>query len=382
MLKRKIAPLLRRRLSEYPAAALIGPRQAGKTTLARSLGGEYFDLEQGPARLELDLRWDELVRGKKRIVLDEAQSWPDIFPRLRGAIDANRRRNGKFLLLGSVSPALMKHVSESLAGRLALVELTPFLLNEVSGKARERHWLVGGFPDGGILKPRNYPHWQQDYVALLTQRDLPNWGMPAQPQVTQRLLKMAAAVHGQMFNASQLGQSLGLSFHTVKSYIDYLSGAFIVRLLPPLHANLTKRLVKTPKLYWRDTGLLHSVLNVAGAEALLTQAWVGASWEGYCIEQVLGALQQYGIQADAYHLRTSDQLEIDLVLDFGREKWALEVKLTSSPDPGDMERLNRAADLIGARKRILVSKTGNSVASRNEVSCNLDWLLSSIKQLL
>ena len=382
MIRKQIVSLLRRRLSEYPAVALVGPRQSGKTTLARSLGGLYFDLEQESARLEVDLRWDALLRGKDRVVLDEAQTWPVIFSRLRGAIDGDRKRMGRFLLLGSVSPALMIQVGESLAGRLALVELTPFLLSELPKKLLTRHWLVGGFPDGGILRAGNYPRWQENYLNLLVQRDLPNWGMPAKPMVTLRLLKMIAVLHGQMWNASQAGQSLGLSYHTVNSYLDYLTGAFFIRLLPPYHANLKKRLVKSPKIYWRDTGLLHSLLNVADSKTLMSQPWVGASWEGYAIEQILGILRQKDIQFDAFHMRTSDQHEIDLVLDFGGQLWALEIKLTSSPGPEDMERLNKAADMIGAGKRILVSKVRNSIESKTQISCNLEWLIQHLDALL
>jgi len=150
MFRRSIASVLRRRLAEFPAAALVGPRQSGKTTLACALGGLYFDLEQESARLEVNLRWDELQRGRTRVILDEAQVWPEIFPRLRGAIDAARGRNNRFLLLGSIAPSLMNHVWESLAGRLALVELMPFTRGEVPKSARRRHWFVGGFPDGGI----------------------------------------------------------------------------------------------------------------------------------------------------------------------------------------------------------------------------------------
>jgi uncharacterized protein len=158
MLARLLEPVLRARLGESPSVGLIGPRQAGKTTLARSLGGLYFDLEQEPERLRLDLEWPTVVRSKRLVVLDEAQAWPEVFPRLRGAIDAERRRNGRFLLLGSVSPALMTEVSESLAGRLSLLELTPLLLPELeTSAARSRFWLMGGYPDGGVLTPSSFP---------------------------------------------------------------------------------------------------------------------------------------------------------------------------------------------------------------------------------
>ena len=279
MLARKITAVLSARQRSYPAVAVVGPRQCGKTTLARSLGGRYFDLEQEPDRLRLDLEWENLANGRELIILDEAQTWPEVFPRLRGTIDRDRKRNGRFLLLGSVSPSLMARVSESLAGRLAIVALTPLLQSELGNESqRQRVWLCGGYPDGGVLDGRGFPVWQRNYLDLLTQRDLPNWGLPAHAQTTRRLLQMLAAVHGQEWNASQVGKSLALSYHTVNSYLDYLEGAFLVRRLPAYRANIRKRLVKRPKVYWRDTGLLHALLNVSDQAALLSQPWVGASW--------------------------------------------------------------------------------------------------------
>jgi predicted AAA+ superfamily ATPase len=375
MIRRAVLGLVRGRLRSHPAVALVGPRQAGKTTLARALGGRYFDLEQEPERLRLDLEWDRLEGAPGLVVLDEAQAWPDVFPRLRSAIDRDRRRSGRFLLLGSVSPVLMTRVSESLAGRLALVELTPFTLGELGRVPLDRQWVRGGYPDGGARGERRYPQWQRDYLALLTQRDLPAWGLPARPQVTARLLRMVAAVHGQVWNASQIGQSLGVSYHTVNSYLDYLEGAFLVRRLPPWHANIGKRLVKSPRVYWRDSGLLHALLGGVAEPDLPAQPWVGASWEGFVIEQVLARLAQLDRAAGAHFFRTADGHEVDLVLDFGARRWAIEVKLTASPGPEDMRRLNRAADLLGADKRILISRTPRSVAGEREVSCSLPWFL-------
>jgi uncharacterized protein len=381
MLNRQTKQLIIERLSAYPAVGLVGPRQCGKTTLARSIGGAYFDLEQEGERLRLDLEWDGLVAGKRLVILDEAQSWPEVFPRLRGAIDTDRKRMGRFLLLGSVSPSLMVHVSESLAGRLSLVELTPFLLSELKTKAaRERHWLCGGYPDGGVLKPKQYPRWQLDYLMLLAQRDLPNWGLLARPQTTDRMLRMLAATHGQAWNASQLGLSLGLSYQTVNGYLDYLTGAFLVRRLQPYQANIRKRLVKSPKVYWRDSGLLHAILNVTDERTLLAQPWVGASWEGYVIEQALGDLSARGKNVSAYYFRTSDQHEIDLVLDFGKELWAVEVKLTASPRPDDMSRLEKSADMIGASRRFLVSKVTRSSGDDRRASCNLPSFMGHLRE--
>jgi uncharacterized protein len=376
MLARLLEPVLRARLGESPSVGLIGPRQAGKTTLARSLGGLYFDLEQEPERLRLDLEWPTVVRSKRLVVLDEAQAWPEVFPRLRGAIDAERRRNGRFLLLGSVSPALMTEVSESLAGRLSLLELTPLLLPELeTSAARSRFWLMGGYPDGGVLTPSSFPRWQDDYLTLLFQRDLPAWGLPARPQATARFAHMLAAAHGQIWNASALGKSLGISYHTVNSYLDHLIGAGLVRRLPAYHANLRKRLVKSPKVYWRDTGLLHSLLGAQDRAALLAKPWVGASWEGLVIEQVLGTLAALDRRHRAFFLRTSDAKEIDLVLEVDDEIWALEAKLSTAPSHHDMARLDAVADLIGAQRRFLVSQTREPAGDDRRASHSLESLL-------
>lgn len=379
MLQRIVQSELRNRLRSAPAAGLIGPRQCGKTTLARSMGGKYFDLEQEQDRLKLDLEWNGLMEGLDLVILDEVQSAPEVFPRLRGAIDADRRRNGRFLLLGSVSPALMTRVSESLAGRMTLVELTPFLIGEVSDT--DRLWLCGGFPDGGILSTSAFPRWQADYLTLLAQRDLPTWGLPAKPLMISRLMRMVAARHGQSWNASQIGSSLGLDYKTINTYLDYLAGAFLVRRLPPYQVNVSKRLVKTAKVYWRDTGLLHALMGIENQENLLNQPWVGASWEGFVVEQVLSALTSLGIPHEAFFFRTSDQYEIDLVLELRGQLTAIEIKLTTSPTTTDFDRLSRAADLIGASRRFLVSRVADEQGDDKLASCNLAGLLRRLLSL-
>lgn len=381
MLKRKVEKKLRSRLSTYPAVALVGPRQSGKTTLARSLKGIYFDLEQESDRLRLDLEWDDLLVSTRLVILDEAQTWPDIFPRLRGAIDSNRKRIGRFLLLGSVSPALMTQVSESLAGRLSILELTPLLWAELGSKAaRERLWVRGGYPDGGVLGGSGFPSWQKDYLNLLALRDLPNWGLPARSQLTLRLLQMLAVTHGQEWNASQIGKSLGLTYHTVNTYLDYLEGAFLVRRLLSFQTNIRKRLVKRPKIYWRDPGLLHALLNITNRQELLNQPWVGSSWEGFVIEQVLGTLEYAGCLYEAYYFRTSDQHEIDLLIQFGSKLWAFEIKLSTCSTIADMNKLNATADLIKADKRFLVSQSKEFIETGSHIVCNLPDLISYIEK--
>lgn len=379
MIARSHADLIADRLAEYPAVALLGPRQCGKTTVAQSFDGAYFDLEQDADRLRLDLEWPSLVSGERLVILDEAQTWPEIFGRLRGAVDADRKRNGRFLLLGSVSPSLTVQVSESLAGRLAILEMTPFLLGELPTAAeRNRLWLCGGFPDGGVLKPSRFPQWQADYLTLLIQRDLPAWGLPAKPQVTRRLARMLATAHGQVWNASQVGQSLGLNYQTVNSYLDYLEGAFLVRRLPPWHGNIRKRLIKSPKFYWRDSGLLHALMNVSDRDSLLVQPWVGASWEGFVIEQIMGAFQAAGSRIEASYFRTSDQYELDLVLERSGRPWAIEIKLTANPGQGDIVRLDKTADMVNAERRFLISQTPRMVEGRNTISCDLFWFLEHV----
>jgi predicted AAA+ superfamily ATPase len=380
MIQRAVQAVLLERLRRFPAVALVGARQAGKTTLARAQPGQYFDLEQAGDRTRLDVEWDRLCAQDRLVVLDEAQSWPTVFPRLRGAIDADRKRTGRFLLLGSVSPALMTQVSESLAGRLSVVELTPFLAWEVPSVDLSAQWLHGGYPDGGILEAGRFPQWQEEYLALLAQRDLPTWGLPARPQMIDRLLRMTAAVHGQLWNASRMGQSLGLSHPTVNSYLDYLEGAFLVRRLRPYAAKLRKRLVRSAKLYWRDSGLLHALLRVRSYDDLLVQPWVGASWEGFVIEQIVATLAVGGRRFDPYFLRTSDGYQIDLLVDLGRERWAFEIKLTSQPEPRDLERLDQAAELVRAHKRIVVSQTRESTFSGHASIVSLGDLLVRLRE--
>ncbi|MCY2929603.1 MAG: ATP-binding protein [Planctomycetota bacterium] len=379
MVPRLQSDLIRQRLAKFPAVAILGPRQSGKTTLARRFPGAYFDLEQEGDQARLDAQWDTLTAGRELIILDEAQSAPAIFPRLRGAIDERRHRNGRFLLLGSVSPALMKNISESLAGRLAVVELSPFLLPELRFRRMDDLWLLGGYPGGGILDDAVFGPWQEAYLKTLIQRDLPAWGLPAKAKTTERLVRMLAALHAQTLNASQLGSALGLDAKTVAGYCDYLEGAFLIRRLQPYYANIRKRLVRSAKTFWRDSGLLHVLMGVTGMEQLFSQPWVGQSWEGFVIEQTLETLAAVGKRAQAFFLRTSDGYELDLVLDWGAQRWAVEIKLTSDPSPGMIARLNKVADLIGASRRILLCRIARPIETDTLLVANLaTWL----KQLL
>lgn len=357
--------------------AILGPRQAGKTTLAKGMAKRYFDLEQAADQTRLDAQWDEIMSGPGLVAFDEAHAWPILFPRLRGAIDADRSRPGRFLLLGSVTPGMMREVSDSLAGRVAMVELTPLLAVERPEAPVSDVWLRGGFAPVALL-PGRFPVWSRDYLANLVQRDLPLWGWTATPQLTDRLLRMLSVVNGQCWNASQIASALGLTHPTINRYLDFLEGVYLVRRLPAWASNLKKRLIKAPKVYWRDTGLLHAVLGVGTVDDLLGQPWVGSSWEGFVIEQMLGVLRALGVDPNPHYLRTSDGHEIDLILEFRGQRWAIEVKLTSDPAPQDLARLDKAADLIGAHQRVLVSNVARSAMGPRVSSCNLRDFLARL----
>lgn len=380
MIGRHLHSVLTVRAAESPAVLLLGPRQCGKTTLAKAVGGVYFDLEQPGDRLRLDVEWQERMKGKERLILDEAQSWPELFPRLRGAIDADRSRKNRFLLLGSVAPPLTTQVSESLAGRVSRLHLDPLGLLEIPNGDPDRLWWRGGFPEPFL--DRSDLRWQMDYLRSLAERDLPEWGLPAKPSATLRLFHMLAAVHGQMQNLSQLGKSMGLSYHTVGDYLDFLEGAFLIRRLPVYAANIKKRLVKSPKLYWCDSGLLHALQKTPNMEALWRQPWVGAGWEGFVIEQIDRRLRSVGKEASLFYFRTSDGKELDLVIEDGEGLTAVEIKLSSSIDPDDVRRLNEAADLIGAKKRVLLSRSSEHIVNDRIVCCDLASFLKTLSQTL
>jgi predicted AAA+ superfamily ATPase len=378
MITRQITSRLKQSLRDYPSVALLGARQTGKTTLAKSISPNYFDLELESERLRLDLQWEIVVRDPRPLVLDEAQNDAAIFPRIRSAIDSDRKRHGRFLILGSVSPSLMKPVSEFLAGRIALLQLSPFSMEELPDTSADHLWLIGGYPDGGIQNTKHYPAWQGNYLDVLAMRDLPNWGLPSKPTVTARFFKMLAAAHGTLWNATQLGKSMGLSYHTVNTYLDYLEQTYLIRRLPPYSANIRKRLVKSPKIYWRDSGLLHALMNIERLEDLLVQPWVGISWEGWVIEQVLTALNNRGINYEAYFFRTRDGHEAELVLRLGRRTWVLEIKLASGVERKDMHRLETCIAMIKADKGILLSRSTEHIEGKSLVSTNLETVLGML----
>lgn len=340
MIARKLVGPLRQALGEFPAVALLGPRQCGKTTLALEIAAErdavYLDLESEADRFKLaepELYLSDHL--EQLVILDEVHRVPGLFPVLRGRIDVARRRGrraGQYLLLGSASPDLLKQSSESLAGRIAFLELTPFTALEVDAGAMDDLWLRGGFPLS-LLAPdaKQSFRWRSNFIRTYLERDVPQFAPRIAAETLRRFWVMLAHGHGTLLNAAQLARNLSVSAKTIASYLDLLVDLLLVRRLPPWHANLGKRLVRSPKVYLRDSGVLHTLLGIEDKEALLSHPVLGASWEGHVIESLLASAPD-GVQGHFY--RTSAGAEIDLLLGWpdGR-KWAVEIKRSLAPRP-------------------------------------------------
>ena len=324
----RVAAALRR----APVTALLGPRQCGKTTLARQVamgaGSRFFDLESPADARRLDNPELALAGDGRLMVLDEIQARPELFATLRVLADRPGRRT-RFLVLGSASPALVRGASESLAGRVEFVELTGFDLSEVGQRGWERLWLRGGYPRSWLARSEaDSLQWREGFIRTFLERDIPQLGITIPAAAMRRFWTMLAHYHGQTWNSSELARSMGLSDKTVRSYLDILTGTFMVRQLQPWHENLGKRQVKAPKIYLRDSGLLHALLDVVDTRGLLGSPRVGASWEGFAIEQVLAAVRP----SAAYFWATYGQAELDLFFVVNGRKFGVEVKFSEAPE--------------------------------------------------
>ncbi len=316
-------------LSRAPVTALLGPRQSGKTTLVRGVADErdaaFFDLESVPDQRRLQN--PELVLGALRglVVIDEVQLMPDLFAVLRVLVD-RPENEARFLVLGSASPDIVRSVSESLAGRVEFVELHPFNLEEAGD--HDRLWLRGGFPRSFLAdNEEGSLAWREGFVRTFLERDIPQLGIRVPAPAMRRFWTMLAHFHGQTLNSSEIGRSLGISDKTVRSYLDILTGAFMVRQLQPWHENLGKRQVKSPKIYFRDTGLLHGLLEIEDRHALLGHPRLGASWEGFAIEQIARRLAP----AEAYFWATHGGAELDLLFLRDGRRFGVECKFSEAP---------------------------------------------------
>jgi predicted AAA+ superfamily ATPase len=337
MLSRDAISQLAAALKRSPAVALLGPRQVGKTTLAKQLAQTssrkfvYLDLQDERDRVRLT---DPNVFFKTHqdtlIVLDEVQYAPDIFRHLRPEIDRDRSK-GRFLLLGSASLSLLKQSAESLAGRLAIVDLGGLRVQEIEPNfARQQQlWLRGGFPESfTAVSDEDSFEWRLDFMRLLLERDLPQFGVQIAAPTLQRFWRMVANTHGELTNMSQLAASMGISVPTVNRYLDLLEAARMLRRLQPMHVNLNKRLVKTPKTYVRDSGLLHALLGIQTIDDLLSNPVMGYSWEGFVLEHVC-QLAPRGAELMFY--RTAAGAEMDVVVQTGSKTICFEIKSSSAP---------------------------------------------------
>lgn len=365
MIPRAIEPHLLRLIHRFPAVALLGPRQAGKTTLALSLAnglGEdavYLDLELPSDRAKLTDPELYLAQHEDRLViLDEIHRLPGVFQTLRGLIDRRKRKgkkNGQFLLLGSASMDRIQQPAESLAGRIAYLQLPPFVLSEVAGtrpSAGDALWLRGGFPHSFLAAGDAASFdWRTAFIRTCLERDVPALGPRVPAGTLHRFWRMLAHNQGQMLNAAQLAASLGLSGQTVARYLDIMADLLLVRRLPPWSSNAGKRLVRSPKVYVRDSGLVHALLGIQGMEDLLGHPVAGASWEGMLIENIIDALPSTA--ASAFY-RTSAGAEVDLIVEFdAKTRFAIEIKRSlSNPTPSKGFYIG-SEDVKAARRIVL-----------------------------
>lgn len=363
MIERRLASRVSELLDAMPAVAIVGPRQAGKTTLAleiarRRAPSVYLDLESAADRARLDEPALYLAdHSDELVILDEIHRVPGLFEELRGLIDRGRRegrRTGRFLLLGSAAIPLLAQSGESLAGRISFVELAPFDLTEVGAHGLDRLWIRGGFPESFLAAEDTISYrWRQDFLRTYLERDIPQLGPRIPAETLRRLWTMLAHRQGGLSNAAQLARSLGLSGATIAHYIDLLVDLLLVRRLPPHVANTGKRLTRSPKVYLRDSGLVHALLGLREKEAVLGHPIAGASWEGAVIESLILAA---GPDAQVSFYRTSHGAEVDLLLMWpGGPTWAVEVKRTLAPRA---ERGLRAALGDVAPQRAFVAYPG------------------------
>jgi predicted AAA+ superfamily ATPase len=382
---------------QFPAVLILGARQVGKTTLARQTfpSFSYLDMEDTAthALFAEDPRFQLDARTGAGLILDEAQRLPILFDALRGAIDADRQRMGRFVILGSAQPALVRQVSESLAGRVGILELAPLTAQETeTGDTPimdyRQLWLAGGFPDalGAAGRGGHFREWWEAYLRTYVERDLPALGVGAEPILMRKLLTMLAHAQGGLANLSQFAAALGLSQPTVARYVDILEQSFLLRRLPPYFRNVGKRLVKAPKLYLRDTGLLHHLLNIDSLEGLDSHPIRGASWETFVLEDLLRREALAYPHGVAHFWRTAGGAEVDLLVERGVDLHAVEIKTARATSTYLARGLRAIMDDTGAVSATVIDQgpAADPLASgitRRGFATAMQWLPGGAKIL-
>lgn len=385
-IKRHNTNTLLKYISNFPALAILGPRQCGKSTLARhlisSFNSIYLDLENPDdlAKLsEPSLFFKH--HSDKLICLDEIQRLPEIFPVLRSIID-NNSRNAQFILLGSASPHLIKQTSETLAGRIVYYELTPFVESELKDKLDPEpmmhdFWFRGGFPRSILAVDREISNvWRKNFIRTFLEKDISNLGFGYPPETIRRLWQMIANSQGQLINLSKLGGSLGVSHTMVRKYIDLLEQTFMIRVLTPFEGNVKKRIIKSPKVYIRDTGILHALLGITNFDNILGNPVAGASWETMIIENIITLNPDFKYS----FYRTSNGNEIDLVFESENGNYAIECKLSSSPKVTS-SFFNSVDDLKANFSWIVAPVDSDYLIKENVKVCKLDTVIKDLSQL-
>lgn len=380
MLQRHVTHQIISDLEYFPVVGIVGPRQVGKTTLAKMVVKQtksqhesiYLDLELDADRRKLsDAETYLKYHQDKCVVIDEVQRMPELFPLLRALVDMERRP-GRFILLGSASPEMIKGSSETLAGRIAYTELTPFSWSEAAGTVKmNHHWMYGGFPQAMLAgKPAFATRWLESFTKTFIERDLQELGHQISPPLVARMLEMIASLHGTMLNQSDLGRSLGVSQPTISRYLDLLEGGFIIQRLQPYYINVGKRLVKQPRVYLRDSGILHHLLSIGSMEKLLGNSIIGASWEGYVVEQIRRVSDG---KAKLYYYRTHKGAESDVVVVTAQGRYCVEIKRSAQIARGFHEVIK---DVEPESSYVIVPE-GESYPTKNKINVvNLDTFLT------
>ncbi len=377
-INRKISTLFEEYLQIFPATGIIGPRQVGKTTLARQMAGNdnflYLDLE---TQTDRDKLYDPVYFlsqfSERCIILDEIQFMPSLFADLRGIIDANRRP-GRFIILGSAAPHIIRNSADTLAGRVGYLELSPFNLTEVENE--QQLWLRGGFPLSYLATTDRVSNtWRRNFIQTYIQRDLGLLGLNTDLVVMDRFWRMQATAQGNLLNAENFARSLDVSRPTIMRYIEFLEGSFMLRVLRPWFRNMSKRLVKSPKIYIRDSGLLHNLLGLNDFEGLINHVQVGASWEGFVIEQIINCMDK---EIQPWFYRTQHGTECDLLLERnGKIVAAIEIKLGTNPKAS--KGFYISMEDTGAKRGFIIGAVNEVFKTRDNITvCSLSTFVNEI----